>query len=76
MKLDDEDIYNFISCAGDLNKLGAQLIDCVKNSDKEIPNNVHKDVGDVFYSLWLLVDAKLNEEKVKDQITIRVKRGE
>lgn len=72
MKLSDEDIYNFISCAGDLSKLSSDLINHIKGSDGKITSaelrKLHGSFANVLYSTWLIVDELLDEDLIKNNI--------
>lgn len=73
MKISDKDIYNFISCSGDLQSLGSKLINLVKKGDlnKSDINKLSTLLGDVLYSAWLIQEELLCESVIKKQIQKR-----
>ena len=77
MKISDSQIYNFISCSGDLSALSAELINITKKGSLSISdtNKLSKLIGDVFYSAWFICDEALEEKLIKKQIDRRVKQN-
>lgn len=72
MNLSDQDIYNFISCSGDLSKLSGDLINQVKSGNAKISaaqlRKLHKSFANTLYSTWLIVDELLDEDLIKKNI--------
>jgi hypothetical protein len=76
MKLNDQEIFNFIKCTEELSELSALLIHQVCNPDKKLDKRIAEEVGDVLYWVWTIAEERLDEGQIKKQIEKRRKRYE
>lgn len=77
MEISNSEIYDFVSCSGDLSALSAELIRITKKGSltQSDINKLSKLSGDVLYSAWSICDEVLEESLIKKQIDRRVKQN-
>jgi hypothetical protein len=77
MEISNSEIYDFVSCSGDLSALSAELIRITKKGSltQSDINKLSKLSGDVLYSAWSICDEVLEEKLIKKQIDRRVKQN-
>jgi len=68
MKLSEEDMFNFIKCAEELNELSALLIHQVLTPEKQLMSRLSQESGDALYWLWKIISETLDEDLVKEQL--------
>lgn len=76
MKLNDEDIFNFIKCTEELSELSALLIHQVFNPDKKLDKRITEEVADVLYWVWTIAEERLDEKEIKKHLEKRRKQYE
>ena len=74
MKLSEQDIFNFIKCTEELSELSALLIHQVCNPDKNLQKRITQETADVLYWVWTIVEGRLDEQEIKEQIEKRVRQ--
>ena len=71
MKLSDEEIFEFIKCAEELNELSAVLIQQVTKPKKNLRKRILSEIGDTLYRMWPIIN--LFDE---DELELAVKKNE
>lgn len=71
MKLSDEEIFQFIKCAEELNELSAVLIQQVTKPKKNLRKRILSEIGDTLYRMWPIIN--LFDE---DEVELAVKKNE
>ena len=71
MKLSDEEIFEFIKCAEELNELSAVLIQQVTKPKKNLRKRILSEIGDTLYRMWPIIN--LFDE---DEVELAVKKNE
>jgi hypothetical protein len=76
MKLNDQEIFNFIKCTEELSQLSALLIHQVCHPDKKLDSRITEEVAAVLYWVWTITEERLDEGEIKKHIEKRRKQHE
>ena len=71
MKLTDEEIFNFIKCAEELNELSAVLIQQVTKPKKNLRKKVLGELSDALVTMWPIIEI-FGEEEIKTAIDTKL----
>jgi hypothetical protein len=75
MKLSEEEIFNFIKCAEELNELSAVLIQQVTKPKKNLRKKILGELSDVLFRMWPVMEL-FDEGEIKSQINKKSKKDD
>ena len=75
MKLTDDEIFEFVKCAEELNELSVVLIQQITKPTKNLRSKILVEVSDVLYRLWPIIEI-FDEREIKEAIDKKIAKND